>query len=265
MHIHDLHATILHLLGLNHETLTYRHGGRDFRLDRCPRRGRPKNHGMSHGAGRARLQLTPPAGLSPTQVMTEREILIKAVDRAVAQGWLGIRDEGYRYDGVVLHQGTVRVNASRLDSQELAFQPPRPDAAFRRVRRSLFRQRPPPMDRSGPLCPMLGGIRVHRHRVLLAVPPGPTAAGASTSQISGRVSLRNSRLSNGLLLRLGLAGLVLKVVEGDELSGKGGNGEFDHVKASQAGRAAPGPDGQRPRWSSCSRRRKCERRPRPGS
>ena len=30
--IHDLHATILHLLGLDHETLTYRHAGRDFRL-----------------------------------------------------------------------------------------------------------------------------------------------------------------------------------------------------------------------------------------
>ncbi|MEO1996666.1 MAG: DUF1501 domain-containing protein [Planctomycetaceae bacterium] len=30
--IHDLHATILHLLGLDHERLTYRHGGRDFRL-----------------------------------------------------------------------------------------------------------------------------------------------------------------------------------------------------------------------------------------
>ena len=30
--IHDLHATILHLLGLNHERLTYRFGGRDFRL-----------------------------------------------------------------------------------------------------------------------------------------------------------------------------------------------------------------------------------------
>lgn len=28
----DWHATILHLLGLNHETLTYRHAGRDFRL-----------------------------------------------------------------------------------------------------------------------------------------------------------------------------------------------------------------------------------------
>ncbi|TWU05004.1 DUF1501 domain-containing protein [Stieleria varia] len=32
MHIHDLHATILHLLGLDHERLTYRYAGRDFRL-----------------------------------------------------------------------------------------------------------------------------------------------------------------------------------------------------------------------------------------
>lgn len=32
VHMHDLHATILHLLGLDHEQLTYRHAGRDFRL-----------------------------------------------------------------------------------------------------------------------------------------------------------------------------------------------------------------------------------------
>jgi hypothetical protein len=32
MHIHDLHATILHLLGLDHRDLTFRHAGRDFRL-----------------------------------------------------------------------------------------------------------------------------------------------------------------------------------------------------------------------------------------
>lgn len=32
VHMHDLHATIMHLLGLNHEELTYRHAGRDFRL-----------------------------------------------------------------------------------------------------------------------------------------------------------------------------------------------------------------------------------------
>ena len=32
MHVHDLHATILHLLGLDHERLTYRYSGRDFRL-----------------------------------------------------------------------------------------------------------------------------------------------------------------------------------------------------------------------------------------
>lgn len=32
VHVHDFHATILHLLGLDHTRLTYRHGGRDFRL-----------------------------------------------------------------------------------------------------------------------------------------------------------------------------------------------------------------------------------------
>jgi len=32
MHVHDLQATMLHLLGLDHERLTYRHSGRDFRL-----------------------------------------------------------------------------------------------------------------------------------------------------------------------------------------------------------------------------------------
>ncbi|QDT05653.1 hypothetical protein K227x_40550 [Rubripirellula lacrimiformis] len=32
VHVHDLHATILHLLGLDHQRLTYRHAGRDFRL-----------------------------------------------------------------------------------------------------------------------------------------------------------------------------------------------------------------------------------------
>ena len=32
MHVHDLHATILHLMGLDHEKLTYRYAGRDFRL-----------------------------------------------------------------------------------------------------------------------------------------------------------------------------------------------------------------------------------------
>lgn len=30
--VHDLHATILHLLGLDHERLTFRHSGRDYRL-----------------------------------------------------------------------------------------------------------------------------------------------------------------------------------------------------------------------------------------
>jgi len=32
VHIHDLQATLLHLLGINHEELTYRFQGRQFRL-----------------------------------------------------------------------------------------------------------------------------------------------------------------------------------------------------------------------------------------
>ncbi|MBL8848356.1 MAG: DUF1501 domain-containing protein [Planctomycetaceae bacterium] len=32
VHVHDLHATILHLMGIDHQRLTYRYGGRDYRL-----------------------------------------------------------------------------------------------------------------------------------------------------------------------------------------------------------------------------------------
>ena len=32
VHVHDLHATMLHLLGIDHERLTFRHQGRDYRL-----------------------------------------------------------------------------------------------------------------------------------------------------------------------------------------------------------------------------------------
>jgi uncharacterized protein (DUF1501 family) len=32
MHVHDLHATMLHMLGFDHEKFTYRYAGRDFRL-----------------------------------------------------------------------------------------------------------------------------------------------------------------------------------------------------------------------------------------
>jgi hypothetical protein len=32
VHIHDWHATLLHLLGMDHKRLTFNYGGRDFRL-----------------------------------------------------------------------------------------------------------------------------------------------------------------------------------------------------------------------------------------
>ena len=36
VHVHDLHATILHIMGFDHERLIYRHGGRDYRLTDVP-------------------------------------------------------------------------------------------------------------------------------------------------------------------------------------------------------------------------------------
>ena len=39
VHVHDLHATLLALLGMDHEALTYRHAGRDFRLTDISGRG----------------------------------------------------------------------------------------------------------------------------------------------------------------------------------------------------------------------------------
>jgi hypothetical protein len=35
VHIHDLHATMLHLLGIDHQQLTYKHQGRRYRLTDC--------------------------------------------------------------------------------------------------------------------------------------------------------------------------------------------------------------------------------------
>ena len=32
VHVHDFHATMLHLLGIDHTRLTFRHSGRDYRL-----------------------------------------------------------------------------------------------------------------------------------------------------------------------------------------------------------------------------------------
>jgi hypothetical protein len=32
VHVHDLHATVLHLMGVDHTRLTYRYAGRDYRL-----------------------------------------------------------------------------------------------------------------------------------------------------------------------------------------------------------------------------------------
>ena len=50
VHVHDLHATILHLLGFDHTRLTYRFQGRDFRLTDVQRPGRRQTAGVNVGA-----------------------------------------------------------------------------------------------------------------------------------------------------------------------------------------------------------------------
>ena len=57
VHVHDLHATILHLLGIDHTKLTYRYSGRDFRLTDVVRQrhqGDPRLDGRE-GSARRRL------------------------------------------------------------------------------------------------------------------------------------------------------------------------------------------------------------------
>ncbi len=49
VHVHDLHATMLHLLGFDHERLTYRYAGRDFRLTDVHGNVVPEGRGLSSG------------------------------------------------------------------------------------------------------------------------------------------------------------------------------------------------------------------------
>ena len=46
VHVHDLHATILHLLGIDHTRLTFLHNGRERAADRRGRRGGPADPGL---------------------------------------------------------------------------------------------------------------------------------------------------------------------------------------------------------------------------
>ncbi len=50
-HQHDLHATMLHLLGLDQQKLTYRYGGRDYKFDRHSWPGGEGDHGLSTSPG----------------------------------------------------------------------------------------------------------------------------------------------------------------------------------------------------------------------
>ena len=68
----DFHATILHLLGLNHELLTFRHAGRDYRLTDVARRGRSRRSSHSRRAGGCRLPRAIPGMEIPPGVRSQK-------------------------------------------------------------------------------------------------------------------------------------------------------------------------------------------------
>ena len=67
VHMHDLHATILHLLGLDHERLTYRYNGRHFRLTDVQRPGGQGHPGVSCDQGSRTESIIIPAGKKITR------------------------------------------------------------------------------------------------------------------------------------------------------------------------------------------------------
>ena len=77
VHVHDLHATILHLLGFDHEKLTYRYAGRDFRLTDV--------HGFAAGSFRYRSSI-----VSTSE--TIRSAGLVGGDDKEREGWTGVRD-----------------------------------------------------------------------------------------------------------------------------------------------------------------------------
>ncbi len=73
--VHDFHATILHLLGLDHEKLTYLHGGRDEPLDGHGGRGSAKGAGLriKRGSGR-RVKVTPYGQKTRTHTIRQKKV-----------------------------------------------------------------------------------------------------------------------------------------------------------------------------------------------
>ena len=57
MTIHDLHATLLHIMGLDHTQLTFEHAGRGLPPDRCLRRSRDQDSRLNHSPGQVQENL----------------------------------------------------------------------------------------------------------------------------------------------------------------------------------------------------------------
>ena len=114
--MHDLHATLLHLLGLDHEQLTYRYAGRDFRLTDVF--GRPRivrRYGLTDEEVRSlfrRLAAATRVRPSPTVPVALRD----AKDEPILAAALG-GDADYLVTGdedLLVHRGDPRLGKLKI-------------------------------------------------------------------------------------------------------------------------------------------------------
>ena len=107
--MYDLHATMLHLLGVDHKKLTFRFGGRDMRLDR--RAWRTNRGYLDHVLNRPGLRLTTLARSALGWRMND-----------VNDQWLQRRARGIRVIGLAMIAGTLVGSGIMIGMHAVAFQ-----------------------------------------------------------------------------------------------------------------------------------------------
>ena len=91
VHIHDLHATMLHLLGLDHEALTYPWAGRDFRLTDVHGAGRERNSGVERNfifrCNQANLRAVDVMKMKRKWLLTLSVFAVAGLANSAEEGW----------------------------------------------------------------------------------------------------------------------------------------------------------------------------------
>ena len=221
VHVHDLHATLLHLLGVDHERLTYFYQGRDFRLTEGTACG-PAAAGVTAGAGGSPRLASASPRRDPDRMSAPLHhaidyIEITVTDMVTAQSFYS-RAFGWKFTSTATPTPASRAPIVRSRA-----------AAGRAgdARRPAGRVAPQDLDATLQAVESCGGSRRRRSRSL--------AVGASTSPIPAATSPRS-----------GPSDQRARSLRADEADGVG-----DHVAVGAVvadGHRATPARWSRPRW-----------------